>query len=220
MRRGALQVKGISEMKAKKLKTEAEKMVPMGFQTAVECMAAREDTCQISTGSRELDNLLGGGMETGSITELFGEFRTGKTQICHTLCVTSQLAVDAGGAEGKALYIDTEGTFRPDRLVSIAEVRADRPVAVLRFCSLALRFSRLSSCHLLAASFVPGLRLATVLPFAPDLSRPCAAALQPEPQRRARERGVRARIQLRAPDGAARAGVSADGGVSLRARRR
>lgn len=62
-----------------------------------------------------------GGFETGSITELFGEFRTGKTQLCHQLCVTCQLPVDRGGGEGKALFIDTEGTFRPQRLVAIAE---------------------------------------------------------------------------------------------------
>ena len=59
-------------------------------------------------------------METGSLTELFGEFRTGKTQLCHTLCVTCQLPMDQGGGEGKAMYIDTEGTFRPARLVEIA----------------------------------------------------------------------------------------------------
>jgi DNA repair protein RAD51 len=67
-----------------------------------------------------LDKLLGGGMETGSITEMFGEFRTGKTQICHTLCVTSQLPKQDGGGGGKALYIDTEGTFRPEKLEGIA----------------------------------------------------------------------------------------------------
>lgn len=65
--------------------------------------------------------MLGGGIETGSITEMFGEFRTGKTQLCHTLAVTCQLPVSQGGAEGKCLYIDTEGTFRPERLQSIAE---------------------------------------------------------------------------------------------------
>jgi len=59
-------------------------------------------------------------METGSLTELFGEFRTGKTQLCHTLCVTCQMPMDQGGGEGKAMYIDTEGTFRPQRLVEIA----------------------------------------------------------------------------------------------------
>jgi DNA repair protein RAD51 len=64
---------------------------------------------------------LTGGMETGSITELFGEFRTGKSQLCHTLAVTCQLPVDMGGGEGKCLYIDTEGTFRPVRLLAVAE---------------------------------------------------------------------------------------------------
>jgi len=75
----------------------------------------------MTTGSREVDKLLGGGVETGSITELFGEFRTGKTQLCHTLCVTCQLPISQGGAEGMALYIDTEGTFRPERLRAVAE---------------------------------------------------------------------------------------------------
>ncbi len=62
-----------------------------------------------------------GGIETGSLTELFGEFRTGKSQICHTLAVTCQLPISMGGGEGKCLYIDTEGTFRPVRLLAVAE---------------------------------------------------------------------------------------------------
>lgn len=62
-----------------------------------------------------------GGMETGSITELFGEFSTGKSQLCHTLAVTCQLPVNMGGAEGKCMLIDTEGTFRPVRLLAVAE---------------------------------------------------------------------------------------------------
>jgi meiotic recombination protein DMC1 len=69
----------------------------------------------ISTGSRTMDDMLGGGVQTMSITEVFGEFRCGKTQLSHTLCVTSQLPKDVGGAEGKVAFIDTEGTFRPDR---------------------------------------------------------------------------------------------------------
>ena len=85
-----------------------------------------------------MDELLGGGFETGSITEIFGEFRTGKTQLCHQLCVSSQvcrrrrivpvtelielqLGTDQGGGAGKCIYIDTEGTFRPQRLLAIAE---------------------------------------------------------------------------------------------------
>ncbi|KAL3984692.1 DNA repair protein RAD51 [Acanthocheilonema viteae] len=114
-------IKGISEQKAEKIFIEAAKLVPMGFTTASEVHVKRSEIIQISTGSRELDRLLGGGVETGSITEVFGEFRTGKSQLCHTLAVMCQLPVDMGGAEGKCLWIDTEGTFRPERLLAVAE---------------------------------------------------------------------------------------------------
>ena len=97
------------------------KIVPLGFQSATEVHARRAELVHITTGSKNLDALLGGGIETGAITELFGEFRTGKSQICHTLAVTCQLPVDMGGGEGKCLYIDTEGTFRPVRLLAVAE---------------------------------------------------------------------------------------------------
>jgi len=93
----------------------------MGFTTATEMHRNRQDVIHVTTGSKEVDKLLEGGYETGSITEMFGEFRTGKTQLCHQLCVTCQLPLDQGGAEGKALYIDTEGNFRPERLLAIAE---------------------------------------------------------------------------------------------------
>lgn len=89
-----LNIKGISEAKADKILTEAAKMVPMGFTTATEFHQRRAEIIQISTGSKELDKLLQGGIETGSITEMFGEFRTGKTQLCHTLAVTCQLPID------------------------------------------------------------------------------------------------------------------------------
>jgi len=87
----------------------------MGFQSAGAFLEKRKDQVYLSTGSKALDTLLGGqGIETGSITEIFGEFRTGKTQLCHTLCVTCQLPVKDGGGAGMAMYIDTEGTFRPE----------------------------------------------------------------------------------------------------------
>ena len=69
----------------------ASKLIPLGFTTATEFYKRRQDLIHITTGSKELDKLLGGGIETGSITEMFGEFRTGKTQLCHTLCVTCQV---------------------------------------------------------------------------------------------------------------------------------
>ncbi len=100
---------------------EASKGVQLGFTTATEYHQRRSEMICLTTGSKQLDTLLGGGIETGSITEIFGEFRTGKSQICHTLAVTCQLPIDMGGGEGKCMYIDTEGTFRPQRLLSVAE---------------------------------------------------------------------------------------------------
>ncbi|XP_050726591.1 DNA repair protein RAD51 homolog 1-like isoform X2 [Eriocheir sinensis] len=120
-KKALLSIKGISEAKADKILNEATKLVPMGFTTATEFHQKRADLVQLTTGSKELDKLLGGGIETGSITEIFGEFRTGKTQLCHTLAVTCQLPLEMGGGEGKCLYIDTEGTFRPERLVATAQ---------------------------------------------------------------------------------------------------
>ncbi|GMF29078.1 unnamed protein product [Phytophthora lilii] len=138
-------IKGISEVKAEKMLKAAREMVNVGFTTAADVLESRKDLITLSTGSNAVDELLKGalvrrkkllnvfydivfllmcdlgGVETGSITELFGEFRTGKTQLCHQLCVTCQLPVDRGGGEGKALFIDTEGTFRPQRLQAIAE---------------------------------------------------------------------------------------------------
>merc|ERR1719450_2385 len=98
----------------------AKALVPMRMVSAAEMLQMRRNMIQLTTGSPKLDALLGGGIETGQITEIFGEFRCGKTQLCHTLCVACQLPIDRGGGESKALYIDTEGTFRPERLQSIA----------------------------------------------------------------------------------------------------
>lgn len=120
-KKALLAIKGISEAKADKVLNESFKLVPMGFTTATEFHTRRKELLMVTTGSKELDKLMQGGIETGSITEIFGEFRTGKTQLCHTMAVTCQLPVEYGGAEGKCMYIDTEGTFRPERLVAVAD---------------------------------------------------------------------------------------------------
>mmetsp|Transcript_30183 Transcript_30183/g.54789 ORF Transcript_30183/g.54789 Transcript_30183/m.54789 type:complete len:373 (-) Transcript_30183:48-1166(-) len=114
------EVKGIGEAKALRIHEAAKNLVPMRMVSAAEMLQMRKNMVQITTGSSKLDALLNGGVETGQITEIFGEFRCGKTQLCHTLCVACQLPIERGGGESKALYIDTEGTFRPERLVSIA----------------------------------------------------------------------------------------------------
>eukprot|EP00127_Corallochytrium_limacisporum_P006486 Clim_evm17s229 gene=Clim_evmTU17s229 len=121
MTKDLVKIKGLSEAKIEKIKEAASKGVGLHFISAKELSSVRERIFKLTTGSKELDALIGGGPESRSITEIFGEFRTGKTQCCHTLCVTAQLPLELGGAAGKALYIDTEGTFRPDRLRPIAE---------------------------------------------------------------------------------------------------
>lgn len=91
------------------------------FITAAELSHVRRKVCRISTGSKSFDTMLGGGIQTMSITEVFGEFRTGKSQLSMTASVICQLPKELGGAEGKVAYIDTEGTFRPERIKQIAE---------------------------------------------------------------------------------------------------
>lgn len=136
------QVPGISEKKAEKLIAFArDRCGDMGLTTAAIVLEARENLITITTGSPALDSLLGGGIETGSLTEIFGEYRTGKSQLCHTLAVTSQLPVEQHGAEGKCLYIDTEGTFRPERIRQIARRYGMDEVRVLENVAYAKAFN-------------------------------------------------------------------------------
>jgi DNA repair protein RadA len=100
------------------------------FTTANEIYHKRKSEYRISTGSKNLDELLDGGIETRAITELYGEYGTGKTQVCHTLCVTVQQS-KAEDNISRALYIDTENTFRPERIASIASARKIDPSVAL-----------------------------------------------------------------------------------------
>ncbi|KAG0170829.1 Meiotic recombination protein dmc1 [Apophysomyces sp. BC1034] len=120
-KKNLLRIKGLSETKVDKIKDAAAKIQTCGFMTATEIAKYREQVIRISTGCKHFDSLLGGGIQSMSITEVFGEYRTGKTQLAHTLCVQVQLPSHSGGASGKAAYIDTEGTFRPDRIRAIAD---------------------------------------------------------------------------------------------------
>jgi len=101
------------------------------FTTALELLERRRSVSYVTTGCKALDELLGGGVETKAITELCGEYGVGKTQLCHQLCVTVQLPRSRGGLSASALYIDSEGTFRPERLVEIAERFGVPPKQVL-----------------------------------------------------------------------------------------
>ncbi|MCD7781176.1 MAG: DNA repair and recombination protein RadA [Methanosphaera sp.] len=105
---------------AAKVIEAARKAEKIDFETALEVKERRDDVGYITTGSKGLDELIGGGVETQSITEFYGEFGSGKSQISHELAVTVQLPMDEGGLEGEVVYIDTENTFRPERIEQIA----------------------------------------------------------------------------------------------------
>ncbi|NWG08851.1 MAG: DNA repair and recombination protein RadA [Nitrososphaerales archaeon] len=101
------------------------------FISATELYKKRQTIERIGTGSKNLDDLLGGGIETQAVTELYGEYGSGKTQLCHTLCVKVQTQKDQGGLSSGAIYVDTENTFRPERIVEIAEAYNLEPEEVL-----------------------------------------------------------------------------------------
>ncbi len=111
---------GIGDKTAEKIVKAAQELCKMEFTTADVVFEKRKNLGRIVTSSNALNEMLGGGIECGAITELVGEFRTGKTQIAHQCCVNVQLPVDQGGLGGKALYVDSEGTFRPERLAKMA----------------------------------------------------------------------------------------------------
>jgi DNA repair protein RadA len=102
------------------------------FVTASSLLEKRKAMLRCSTGSKSLDELLLGGIETQAVTEFYGEFGSGKSQICHTLCAMAKQPISDGGLDGGVIYIDTEGTFRPERLNQIATARGLDPMTVLR----------------------------------------------------------------------------------------
>lgn len=124
----------LGEATARRIIQEAKKKAKIGIlQTAEEVLEERKKAIgRITTGSKALDQLLGGGVETKAITEFFGEYATGKSQLAHQLCVNVQLPVDKGGLDAAAFFLDTEGTFRPERILMMAEALDLDPKKVLR----------------------------------------------------------------------------------------
>jgi DNA repair protein RadA len=111
---------GLGHDTAFKICEEARKLMNYGFVKASELWERRKNLSRCTTGSKRLDAILGGGIETQAVTELIGDYGVGKTQICLMLSVMAQLPRDKGGLGGDVIYIDTEGTFSPERVYQIA----------------------------------------------------------------------------------------------------
>jgi DNA repair protein RadA len=99
----------------------ARSAIGISFVRADELFKMRQTVLRLTSGSKALDGMLDGGLETQSITEFYGEYGTGKSQICHQLCVNVQLPPERGGLNGAALYVDTENTFRLERIVQMSK---------------------------------------------------------------------------------------------------
>ncbi|MGA2784486.1 MAG: DNA repair and recombination protein RadA, partial [Candidatus Bathyarchaeia archaeon] len=104
-----------------KVLAEARGSLALNFVRADELIKMRQNVRRLSTGSKQIDELLGGGLETQTITEFYGEYGVGKSILCHQLAVNVQLPENKGGLNGAALYIDTENTFRTEWIIRMAE---------------------------------------------------------------------------------------------------
>ncbi|MBO4302409.1 DNA repair and recombination protein RadA [Methanosarcinaceae archaeon] len=115
----------IGESTASKIITAARQAADIGgFETGDMVFERRQSIGRITTGSEEFDAMMNGGIESQSITEIYGEFGSGKTQLTHQLAVNVQLPEEYGGLNGSVIIIDTENTFRPDRIKQMVEGRA------------------------------------------------------------------------------------------------
>jgi len=132
----------IGEGTAIKIINAARKEIDIGgFETGDVLLERRKEVHKLTTSSKAFNELMGGGIETQAITEFFGEFGSGKTQIAHQLAVNAQLSYDQGGLEGHTVIIDTENTFRPERIAQLARGMDLEPSEVLKKIHVARAFN-------------------------------------------------------------------------------
>ena len=122
----------IPESEAKKLIRLASEEAGISIKPFPEALKEESRLRRLTTGVESLDRILGGGFPLTRVIEVYGESGTGKTQLAHQLCVTVQLPEDAGGLDSGAVYLDSEGGFRPERLIALARRFQLKPQAALR----------------------------------------------------------------------------------------
>jgi len=127
-----LEPAGIGEKKALDVIRAARSTLSLTFIRADELLKMRQSVLRLTSGSKAIDEILAGGLETQTITEIYGEYGSGKSQLCHQMCVNVQLPSERGGLNGGALYIDTENTFRTERIVQMAQHLGLNPEEVVK----------------------------------------------------------------------------------------
>jgi DNA repair protein RadA len=132
-----LEQAGIGEKKASEIISTARSSISLSFVRVDEMLKKRQNVLRLTTGSKKIDDLLGGGLETQTITEFYGEYGSGKSQLAHQTCVNVQLPPEKGGLSGGALYVDTENTFRTERIIQMSRHVGLDPDEVVKHIILA-----------------------------------------------------------------------------------
>ncbi len=128
---------GVTEANARKIIQAARSSLKMGFESGTDLLKKRNSVIKIPSGSKAFDALLGGGFESGAITECFGEFGSGKTQLAHMLSVNCQKQ----DPNAMVVYVDTENTFRPERIIELAKAAGLEPEKVLKNLKIARAYN-------------------------------------------------------------------------------
>jgi len=115
-----IEVAELGEETAAKIINIARESLDIGYETGTKVAERKAKQIKITTGSKNLDELVGGGIETSATVEAHGAFSSGKSQLAHQLAVNVQLSRENGGADGACLFIDTENTFSPNRIEKMA----------------------------------------------------------------------------------------------------
>jgi len=138
-----IEATGMGEPTAKKLIAICRSNLKMGFESGEDVLSRREKVVKIRIGVKAFDALLGGGFESGAITECFGQYGSSKTQIAHQLAVNVQKSQEQGGAgeDAVVVYLDTENTFRPERITQFAEGAGMDPQKVLKQIKVAKAYN-------------------------------------------------------------------------------
>jgi DNA repair protein RadA len=127
-----LEPAGIGEKKALDVIRAARSTLSLSFIRADELLKMRQSVLRLTSGSKAIDEILGGGLETQTITEIYGEYGSGKSQLCHQMCVNVQLPIERGGLAGGALYVDTENTFRTERIIQMSNHLGVNPEDIVK----------------------------------------------------------------------------------------
>jgi len=117
------EVADLGDKKAQSIITESRKHLDIGFESGKDRFDQRKEMKRITTSSSNFDEVVGGGIETQCITEVYGEYGSAKTQLSHQLAVNVQMPEENGGLDREAIYIDTEDTFTPTRIEQMAEAK-------------------------------------------------------------------------------------------------